>query len=101
MILPIALLSMGVAAFIAYSASTDALTAQAQAQVASIRNSKKSELENYFRQLRSTFSVFGGDVGVAAAAQSFSDAFDALGRQKLAPERMKALDGFYRNEFVP
>ena len=101
MVLPIALLSMGVAALIAYSSSQDALTVQAQAQVAAIRNSKKSELENYFRQLRSTFSVFGGDVGVAAATQSFSDAFDALGRQKLAPERLKALEAYYRNEFVP
>lgn len=101
MILPISLLSMGLAAAIGYSTARDALIRQAEAEVTAIRASKKAQIETYFRTLRGTFSSFSDDVGVASAAQAFTEGFDQLGRQKLSPDRAKALSKFYRDDYLP
>ncbi len=101
MILPASLLSMGVAAFIGYVSARDALTGQARDQLTAIRSSKKMQVESYFRTLRDTFGIFADDVAVASATQLFIDGFSQLGRQKLAPERAKALEQFYREQYVP
>jgi class 3 adenylate cyclase len=101
MLLPASLLSMALAAFIGYTTARDALTTQVTAQLSSVRSSKKTQIESYFRNLRDTFGVFAEDIAVVAAAQAFTDGFSQLGRQKLTPERAKALDTFYRETFVP
>jgi class 3 adenylate cyclase len=101
MLLPASLLSMALAAFIGYSAARDALTAQVTAQLTAVRSSKKTQIEAYFRNLRDTFGVFAEDVAVVSAAQAFADGFNQLGRQKLTPERAKALESYYRESFAP
>ncbi|MDP4021888.1 adenylate/guanylate cyclase domain-containing protein [Methylobacterium sp. NEAU 140] len=101
MILPLSLLSMALMAVIGYSTAADGLTRQAFAELTAIRASKKQQIETYFRTLRGTFSSFGDDLGVASAAQALTEGFNQLGRQKLSPERAKALAAFYRDDFVP
>jgi class 3 adenylate cyclase len=101
MLLPASLLSMALAAFIGYVTARDALTTQVTAQLTAVRSSKKTQIEAYFRNLRDTFGVFAEDVAVVSAAQGFTDGFNQLGRQKLAPERTKALESFYRELFTP
>ncbi len=101
MILPASLISMGLAGLIGYFTARDALTKQATAQLTAIRSAKKAQVESYYRNLRSTFGIFADDVAVVSATQMLGDGFNQLGRQKLAPERTKALETFYRDKFVP
>jgi class 3 adenylate cyclase len=101
MILPVSLLSMALMAGVGYWTASEGLTRQAVAEVTAIRAAKKSQIETYFRTLRGTFSSFGDDLGVASAAQALAEGFNQLGRQRLSPERARALDAFYRADFVP
>ena len=101
MILPASIISMGLAGLIGYFTARDALTKQASAQLTAIRSAKKAQVESYYRNLRSTFGIFADDVAVVSATQLLGDGFNQLGRQKLAPERAKALEKYYSERFVP
>jgi class 3 adenylate cyclase len=101
MLLPTSLLSMGTVALLSYQSSKKALTAQATDQVLSIRASKKQQIENHFRTLRDTFGVFGDDVAVVSATSLFKDGFNQLGRARLADDRRRKLEDYYRTSYLP
>jgi hypothetical protein len=101
MLLPTSLLSMGTVALLSYQSGKKALTAQATDQVLSIRASKKQQIENHFRTMRDTFGIFGDDVAVVSATSLFRDGFNQLGRTRLAEERRRKLEDYYRTSFLP
>jgi class 3 adenylate cyclase len=101
MILPLSLLSMAAAALVAYVTARDSLTHLATEHLTAVRSAKKAQVESYFRTLTSTFGAFSEDVGMAAASQLLIDGFNQLGRDKLDPQRTKALEAYYREQFVP
>ena len=101
MLLPTSLLSMGTVAILSYESGKRALTELATQQVVSVRASKKQQIENYFRTLQDTFAVFGDDVAVVSATTLFKDGFNQLGRTKLADERRRKLEDYYRSSMLP
>jgi class 3 adenylate cyclase len=99
-LLPLSLLSMGTVAYFGYQNGQRALNEQAVQQLTLLRNNKKTQIENYFSNLRSTLGVFGDNVAVVSALAGLTDGYNQLGRQKLSPERRQKLEDFYNKQYL-
>lgn len=101
MMLLTSLLSLGTITLLAYHSGKQALTEAASRQLTSIRAAKKQQVEYYFRSLRDSFRAAADVPMMAEALQDLTAGFRQLGKKPLAPERLKALETFYTEQFLP
>lgn len=86
-----------------YEQANTALEAQSKAQLVSIREIKKSEIEHYFSTIQSQLLSFSKDRMIVNAMREFKQGFQDFRFQTNSAEReaefRSALDTYYRNEF--
>ncbi len=101
MLLPIGLLSMGIQAVLSHLNGTRAMLEQGNELATAVRQSKKQQVESFLNNLRDTFPVFGDNVAVVSATSQFRETFAQFGRTRLADDRRRKLEDFYRQEMIP
>lgn len=100
MMLVTSLLSLGTITYLAYQSGKDALTQAALDHLVSIRAAKKQQVEYYFRSLIDRFRIVSEAPVVTKALEELSAGYSQLGK-KIEPERLKELEKFYSEKFLP
>jgi class 3 adenylate cyclase len=101
MLLLVAMCSIVVVGWIAYSTGKDALTSTALNRLTSVRASKEVQIESFFATTRNQVSNLANDRMIAAAARDFTSGFAKFKKMQVKPEWDQNLAAFYRNEFLP
>ncbi len=95
------------AAIVAWRASADAsaaLSEAAERQLISLRDAKKSQIEDYFSTIHKQAGVYADDEMVQAAMKAFSEGFANLPLEMAAVDSdtiNSSLEDYYRNQFAP
>ncbi|MBU2896265.1 methyl-accepting chemotaxis protein [Vibrio hepatarius] len=79
--------------------SEQALYQRAMSQLTSIRENKKSEIENYFQQIRGQMVTVANSIGVKDAMVAFSDAFERYPVELVSSTDMNKLSDYYSSGF--
>ena len=79
--------------------SEQALYQRAMSQLTSIRENKKSEIENYFQQIRGQMVTVANSIGVKDAMVAFSDAFERYPVELVSSTDMAKLSDYYSSSF--
>ncbi|MEL6938368.1 MAG: adenylate/guanylate cyclase domain-containing protein [Cyanobacteria bacterium J06598_1] len=103
MLLAVSIGSIAVIAYEGYRSGRSAIEASVVERLVSLRASKASQIEEYFRSLRGEMKVLGKSPSTAAAMKELSTAFGAvLGESKsIDGTRVGGLRRFYQDEFAP
>jgi len=101
MLLLVAMSSILVVSWIAYSSGKDALTAAALNRLTSVRASKQVQIESFFATTRNQVSNLANDRMIVAATRDFSSGFAGFKHTEIKPEWDQNLADFYRSEFLP
>jgi class 3 adenylate cyclase len=70
-------------------------------QLTSVRASKGSQIEAYFRNIQNHTLTLSEDLSIVAAVQEFDAAYQQLGATPLPPNAQQALERYYTKEFLP
>ena len=95
------------ATVVAWRASADASTALSEAaerQLISLRDAKKSQIEDYFSTIHKQAGIYADDEMVQAAMQAFSEGFTNLPLEMASIDSYSiesSLENYYRNQFAP
>lgn len=95
------------ATVVAWRASADASTALSEAaerQLISLRDAKKSQIEDYFSTIHKQAAIYADDEMVQAAIQAFSESFANLPLEMASTDNdsiKRSLENYYRNQFAP
>ncbi|WP_076590343.1 methyl-accepting chemotaxis protein [Vibrio ostreicida] len=79
--------------------SEEALFQRATNQLTSVREIKKSEIEQYFQQIRGQIVTAAHSVGIEDAMLAFSDAFQEYPVGAVGEEDVSRLSNYYRSRF--
>ena len=79
--------------------SEQALYQRAMSQLTSIRENKKSEIENYFQQIRGQMVTVANSIGVKDAMVAFSDAFERYPVELVSSTDVGKLSEYYSSSF--
>jgi class 3 adenylate cyclase len=103
MLLAVSIGSISVIAYEGYRSGRNAIEASVVKQLVGLRASKTSQIEDYFRNLRSEMKVIGTSTGTAVAMKDFAAAYGSvLGNSKsIDGSRVNSLRQFYKDEFAP
>ncbi len=103
MLLAVSIGSIAVIAYQGYRSGRSAIAQSVQKQLISLRASKASQIEDYFRTLRSQVKVLGNSPATTAAMRDFAAAYrSVLGESKsIDGTTVGELREFYRQEFAP
>ncbi|WP_341660834.1 methyl-accepting chemotaxis protein [Vibrio sp.] len=88
--------------FVGWKASTlseQALYQRAMSQLTSIRENKKSEIENYFQQIRGQMVTVANSIGVRDAMVAFSDTFERYPVELVSSADVNQLSNYYSSGF--
>jgi hypothetical protein len=88
-------------AVLGYKSGQINLTDRVYNQLTSVRASKASQIEAYFRHIQNHTLTLSEDLSIVAAVQEFDAAYQQLGASALPPNAMQALQQYYRKEFLP
>jgi class 3 adenylate cyclase len=77
------------------------LTNRVFSQLTSVRASKGSQIEAYFRNIQNHTLTLSEDLSIVAAVQEFDAAYQQLGATPLPPNAQQALERYYTKEFLP
>ena len=88
-------------AILGYKSGQINLTDRVYNQLTSVRASKASQIEAYFRHIQNHTLTLSEDLSIVAAVQEFDAAYRQLGATALPPNSMQALEQYYRKEFLP
>ncbi|MDH5572180.1 MAG: HAMP domain-containing protein, partial [Gammaproteobacteria bacterium] len=89
---------------LATSSSSEALAQAASNQLVSIRDAKKSQIEDYFSFIRSQVQTLSSDLMVVEATKQFVPAFNRAttdGTQGEAGQVKARVTDYYQNKFLP
>ena len=86
---------------LAYLGGKAAVTRTTLDHLTSVRASKASQIESYFRQIRSQAQTFSDDLMVVEAMREFSAAYRALSDAPLTPEQQQKVVEYYTGVFLP
>ena len=95
------LVSLGVITWLAYHTGKAAITEAAVNQLTTLRTAKKTQVEVYFRGLRSNVQGLAETPIIGQALEEFSAAYRELGKQPLSAERLRKLADYHAREFAP
>jgi methyl-accepting chemotaxis protein len=87
---------------IAVDTSSTALEAQVQNQMVALRESKKTQVEDYFKTIYSQLANLAGLPSIKHNVRAFSDEYNTVeaGLDSAGVEKMRAeLGDYYRNQF--
>jgi class 3 adenylate cyclase len=103
MLLAVSIGSISVIAYEGYRSGRNAIEASVVKQLVGLRASKTSQIESYFRSLRSELKVIGTSTGTADAMKDFAAAYGSVLGQSASIEgsRVNILRQFYKDEFAP
>ncbi|MBF4434338.1 methyl-accepting chemotaxis protein [Vibrio anguillarum] len=79
--------------------SSQALYDRAANQLTSVREIKKSEITNYFKQIRLQIETLSSEVSTQEAMDSFTRSFFRYPAHRITPQDMDALERYYRDQF--
>ena len=96
-----ALLSMLAIAFQSLHAGKETLEERIEAQLTSIRETKKTHLESYLDRLRKELLAMAADPSLMTATKEFSSAFSRLQKTVLTNEEIETLTRYYNDVFIP
>ncbi|MEO1386112.1 MAG: adenylate/guanylate cyclase domain-containing protein [Cyanobacteria bacterium J06634_6] len=103
MLLAVSVGSIAVIAYEGYRSGRNAIRDTVVNQLVSVRASKASQIENYFRSLRNEVQVVGGSPSTITAMKEFSSAFSTV-LAEAADTEEAATSGnirqYYRDEFA-
>ena len=88
-------------AVLGYKSGQINLTDRVYNQLTSVRASKDSQIEAYFRHIQNHTLTLSEDLSIVAAVQEFDAAYQQLGASTLPTNSMQALEQYYRKEFLP
>ena len=69
-------------------------------QLTSVRASKGSQIEAYFRNIQNHTLTLSDDLSIVAAVQEFDATYQQLGATPLPPNAEQALERYYTKEFL-
>ncbi|OUS26716.1 hypothetical protein A9Q99_15940 [Gammaproteobacteria bacterium 45_16_T64] len=98
-----ALVVAGIVGWSSYSEGRNAIEAQAKAQLISIRDIKKQQIESYFEQIEKQVLTFSNDRMIIEAMSEFNSAFSNTKQQTSLNDTAaltSALTTYYTNEFA-
>ena len=103
MLLAVSIGSIAVIAYQGYRSGRAAIRNSVEKQLISLREAKSSQIEAYFRTLRSEIEVLGNNPTTAAAMRDLSTSFGTiLGDAKSVDgKRSEELRQFYKRDFAP
>lgn len=103
MLLAVSIGSIAVIAYEGYRSGRNAIESSVVKQLVGLRASKASQIENYFRGLRSEMTVIGTSSGTAVAMKDFTTAYGSvLGKSNsINGSRVDSLRQFYKEKFAP
>ncbi|GLT19879.1 methyl-accepting chemotaxis protein [Vibrio zhanjiangensis] len=79
--------------------SEQALYQRAMSQLTSIRENKKSEIEDYFQQIRGQIVTVANSIGVKDAMLAFADAFENYPIERVSDADLGKLSDYYSSGF--
>lgn len=101
MLLAVSLLSIAVIGSLGWSSGRGALHQAILNQLTGVRASKAYQIETYFERIFHQTATLAEDRMVVEAMRQFRDAFRDVSTWPIVPEWEPALDGYYREEFLP
>lgn len=103
MLLAVSIGSIAVIAYQGYRSGRSAIEESVKKQLVSLRASKASQIEGYFRTLRSEVKVLGNSPSTTAAMRDFTASYrSVLGDSRsIDGTTVGGLREFYRDEFAP
>lgn len=79
--------------------SEQALYQRAISQLTSIRENKKSEIENYFQHIRGQIVTTANSIGVRDAMVAFKDTFERYPVESVSSSDLSSLSNYYTSNF--
>lgn len=70
-------------------------------QLISVRASKAYQIESYFKNIQNHTQTLSEDLSIVAAVEEFDAAFQQLEKTSQPAAATQALEGYYRNQFLP
>jgi len=101
MMLLVSGLSTLMTAALGYRSGQINLTDRVFNQLTSVRASKASQIEAYFRNIQNHTLTLSEDLSIVAAVQEFDAAYQQLASTALPANSMQTLEQYYRKEFLP
>ncbi|MEM6598780.1 MAG: adenylate/guanylate cyclase domain-containing protein, partial [Cyanobacteria bacterium P01_C01_bin.69] len=103
MLLAVSIGSIGVIAYVGYLSGRDAIRGGVVNQLRGLRASKASQIENYFRDLRSELDILSKTPSTVTSMSEMSTAFSSVldDADGVDAARAGGLRQFYNNEFAP
>lgn len=103
MLLAVSIGSIGVIAYVGYLSGRDAIRSGVVKQLRGLRSSKASQIESYFRDLRSELEVLSSTPSTIAAMGEMAMAFSSVLEdvETVDAAQSNQLRQFYNNEFAP
>lgn len=103
MLLAVSIGSIAVIAYQGYRSGRAAIRSSVEKQLISLREAKASQIEAYFKTLRSEIEVLGINPTTTAAMRDFTTAFSTVlgDAQSVDGRRSEELRQFYRRDFGP
>ena len=88
-------------AALGYRSGQTNLTDRVFNQLTSVRASKGSQIEAYFRNIENHTLTLSEDLSIVAAVQEFDAAYQQLGSATLPANALQTLEQYYRKQFLP
>ncbi|MGC1305635.1 MAG: adenylate/guanylate cyclase domain-containing protein [Phormidesmis sp.] len=103
MLLAVSIGSILMIAYEGYRSGRNAIAASVVKQLLGLRSSKASQIEAYFRTLRSEVKVLGNSPSTISAMQDFATAYGTVlgDSNSIDASRVGQLRQFYKTEFTP
>jgi hypothetical protein len=101
MLLLVSGLSTLLTAALCYRSGQINLTDRVFNQLTSVRASKGSQIEAYFRNIENHTLTLSEDLSIVAAVQEFDAAYQQLGSTALPTNSKQLLEQYYRKQFLP
>jgi class 3 adenylate cyclase len=101
LLLAVSMLSIGIVAWVGYSAAKATLTRQIENQLTGIRVAKTTTLRTMLEGLRDQVIAMSDSLAAIEGLQAFKQAYRELESAPLSEAEAAAIDTFYASEFLP
>lgn len=101
MLLVVSIVSILAVSYFAYRSSSRALTEQATEQLTSIRDSRTRQIQSTFTALGRSSVLNSANLTASQAMAAFTRDFAELQSRSTSAAEQAALDGYYRDTFLP
>lgn len=94
------IVSVGVVGFVEFQYGAAELQRSVTSKLVQAREAQRRAVTSLFTEMTNSLIVFSGEATAADALKAFTAGFDELSHATVTPEQQRAIEGYYRDNFI-